>query len=312
MIIRKSNDADNNAIVELLKLSLGEGLLKKTDKIWSFKHLENPFGESYVLLAFEENELIGVRALMQWRWQIGEKKWVAYRAVDTATHPNHQGKGIFKVLTLKALEDVRKISEAFVFNTPNDKSRPGYLKMGWKVVDKINVAIVPSFIYILKNFFSKSVNTNTISNGRLESICTDYNNNYTTSNLLFTPKSAHYLKWRYEENPMQNYYVFSTENWYLAMYVKKHKYFNELRVVETITSSQSSFKSEIQSTISRFALKKGCLIISTSDKKLFSLKLYGKFGPQLTFKGLTDDVDFVNKALDINGWHYSLGDLELF
>ncbi len=312
MIIRKSNEIDNNAIVELLKLSLGEGLLKKTDRIWSFKHLENPFGTSYVLLAFEEDELIGVRALMQWRWQIGEKQWVAYRAVDTATHPSHQGKGIFKVLTLKALEDVRAISEAFVFNTPNDKSRPGYLKMGWKIVDKINVALVPSFIYIIKNVFSKSVNTNTISTSRLEYICTEYNNKFRNSNLLFTPKSAKYLKWRYEENPMQNYYVFSTENWYLAMYVKKQKYFNELRVVETIVSSQSSFKSEIQSTISRFALKKGCIIISTADSNLFKFKLYGKYGPQLTFKGLTDDAGFVNKALDINVWHYSLGDLELF
>jgi hypothetical protein len=29
----------------------------------------------------------------------------------------------------------------FVFNTPNDKSRPGYLKMGWQEVGKLPVAI---------------------------------------------------------------------------------------------------------------------------------------------------------------------------
>lgn len=312
MIIRTSNESDNFAIVDLLKLSLGEGLLKKTDSIWSFKHLENPFGPSYVLLAFEGEELIGVRALMQWRWQFGDQVWVAYRAVDTATHPKHQGKGIFKILTMKALEDVRAISEAFVFNTPNDKSRPGYLKMGWKIVDKINVSLVPSVLYIIKNIFSKAVVDNTISDDQLNNICTEYNSINRSKNVLFTPKSARYLKWRYENNPMQQYYVFSTDNWYLAMYVKKHKFFNELRVVETIVSSKGNFRSEIQSTISKFALKKSCLIITTADKNLFSGKLFGNYGPQLTFKGLTKDDVFVNKALDINNWYYSLGDLELF
>jgi hypothetical protein len=42
------------------------------------------------------------------------------------------------------------------------------------------------------------------------------------------------------------------------------------------------------------------------------LSLFGKFGPKLTFKSLTKDTFFVNKALDINNWKYSLGDLELF
>ena len=47
------------------------------------------------------------------------------RAVDTATRPSHQGRGIFRRMTLHALDDLRAEGVAFVFNTPNDSSRPG-------------------------------------------------------------------------------------------------------------------------------------------------------------------------------------------
>src|SRR5690242_18990664 len=119
MQIRRASSGDIPKIIDVLKLSLGESLLKKSVDIWQFKHKENPFGESYVLAAEETDQLIGVRAFMSWKWQKGNKSWQAYRAVDTATHPEHQGRGIFKTLTLQALHGVGALTPCFVFNTPN-------------------------------------------------------------------------------------------------------------------------------------------------------------------------------------------------
>ena len=65
----------------------------------------------------------------------------AVRAVDTATHPDHQGKGIFTKLTLGAIPDLRDDGVDAIFNTPNDKSRPGYLKMGWSQVGRVPVGV---------------------------------------------------------------------------------------------------------------------------------------------------------------------------
>ena len=56
------------------------------------------------------------------------------RAVDTATAPDVQRLGIFSRLTTEALEVCRADAVALVFNTPNDKSLPGYVKMGWRLV----------------------------------------------------------------------------------------------------------------------------------------------------------------------------------
>lgn len=69
MILRKATPSDVPAIVSLLKLSLGEGLIPKSETYWNWKHKENPFGASEILLADEEGQLIGVRAFMRWNWE---------------------------------------------------------------------------------------------------------------------------------------------------------------------------------------------------------------------------------------------------
>ena len=313
MIIKQASVNDIPNIVELLKSSLGESLIKKSSIVWNFKHVDNPFGFSYVLIATENESFVGVRALMKWNWQLENQVWVAYRAVDTATHPDFQGKGIFKKLTLQALEDVEKEQETFVFNTPNDKSRPGYLKMGWVIVDALPISIIPTIPYFFLSIFrKKGLKTNQIQAARLDELCKHYNHVLSEKKVIFTPKSTAYLKWRFEENPMQKYHVVSTNDWYIAMYIKGHRFFKELRIVEIISTNKNGHKKEIRNTIIDYAIQNRCWIATLADKDLFKLKLYGKFGPKLTFKSLTKDAFFVNKALNINTWKYSLGDLELF
>jgi len=312
MKIRPANKTDLPQIISLLQASLGESLLKKSVAIWNFKHEDNPFGASPVLLAEEDSTLIGVRAFMSWQWKLENEVWNSYRAVDTATHPQHQGKGIFKILTLNALDLVHQKGDSFVFNTPNEQSRPGYLKMGWEIVGKIKVALVPTFFYLFLSLFSKKIKKSPISSTELAALCDKHNLSMAQQKKLFTPKSPEYLKWRYEENPLQQYTVFTTSDCYLAMYVKEHRFFKELRVAEVITNKSAKTKSDIQKAIVSHALKNNCMLITTANPSLFTFRFYGDFGPKLTFKSLTDNNAFIQKAKNIQNWHYSLGDLELF
>ena len=96
MEIREATESDIPDIVALLKKSLGESLMPKTEAYWRWKHLINPFGTSPVLLCWENDKLVGVRAFMRWEWHKGEQVYHALRAVDTATHPEYQGRGLFK------------------------------------------------------------------------------------------------------------------------------------------------------------------------------------------------------------------------
>jgi len=111
-------------------------------EFFSWKHDENPFGASPLWVARAGGALVGFRTLLRWQWitPAGEVLH-AVRAVDTVTDPAFARRGIFRRLTLTALAELTDEGVAFVFNTPNEKSRPGYLEMGWSVVGRPPIAI---------------------------------------------------------------------------------------------------------------------------------------------------------------------------
>jgi GNAT superfamily N-acetyltransferase len=139
--VRAATEDDDEAVLELLRCSLGWKPSEHDAAFFWWKHRQNPFGNSSAWLACVDDRIVGYRTMLRWRFERSDGSVEAVRAVDTATHPDHQGRGIFTKLTLAAIDELRAQSVAFVFNTPNDKSRPGYLKMGWQTVGKIPVSI---------------------------------------------------------------------------------------------------------------------------------------------------------------------------
>lgn len=314
MIFREANATDVPIIVEVLKASLGEKDLPLSEEIWNYKHVNNPFGRSLVLIAEENGIIAGVRAFMCWEWQYLNNFYSTFRAVDTATHPNYQGQGIFKNLTLKALELAKLQGNQFIFNTPNEQSRSGYLKMGWQTVDKLKVALKPAYSSFWKitnnnNKYNTSLNC---SLEKIEELCHEWNQDFQNRRTLFTPKSALFLKWRYENNPLQQYEVVAEDGLYIAAYIKKRKGLKELRISECIFNEKS--KSKIIKLITSFSKKFGAQIISYSPE-LLDLKgnlINSNIGPILTFRNLNLSEDENFKLKEISNWKYSLGDLELF
>lgn len=133
-------DADEGAVLDLLGASLGWVPDDLSAAFFRWKHAENAFGASAAWVAEADGRVAGFRTFLRWEWVVPGRGLVrAVRAVDTATHPDFQGRGIFSELTLHALGEMEREGVGFVFNTPNDKSRPGYLKMGWRLVERLGV-----------------------------------------------------------------------------------------------------------------------------------------------------------------------------
>ncbi len=143
LVIRAAGPSDGPAILGLVKRSLGEGQIPRDPVYWSWKHERNPFGPSAILVAEADGRLVGLRVFLRWRWAAGGRQVDAVRAVDTATHPEWQGRGIFSRLTLALVEQMTQEGVALVFNTPNQKSGPGYLKMGWSAVGRMAMWVRP-------------------------------------------------------------------------------------------------------------------------------------------------------------------------
>lgn len=125
-------------IVALAQSALGVTTATPMDAtFWQWKHHANPFGHSYGLYAWDEAnaQAAGARILMRWQFRdMTGQSYAAVRAVDTATHPAYQRQGIFSRLTTQAIAELGQAGVAFIYNTPNQKSLPGYLKMGWQTV----------------------------------------------------------------------------------------------------------------------------------------------------------------------------------
>lgn len=140
-LVREMTPADVPAVLELITASLAGGPTgERTAQFFAWKHQANPFGPSPALVAEHDGRLVGLRMFLRWQFTARGRVVHAVRAVDTATHPDHQGQGIFRALTLQALDTV--VADAdLVFNTPNTNSLPGYLKMGWQEVARVPIAI---------------------------------------------------------------------------------------------------------------------------------------------------------------------------
>lgn len=142
--LRSAEDHELPAAIQLCGESLGWSADDPNEAFFRWKHLDNPFGRSGIWLAVDDDAIVGVRAFMRWQLAAADRPTLTMvRAVDTATAPSHQGRGIFTRLTTAAADELTELGVDAVFNTPNDKSRPGYLKMGWTQVGRVPVSFRP-------------------------------------------------------------------------------------------------------------------------------------------------------------------------
>lgn len=140
--VRPATQEDRADILSLLRRSLGgDGDDPRFADLFSWKHDTNPFGRSPMWVATDAGKVVAFRTLMRWEFVRGGEVLRTVRAVDTATDPEYQGRGLFRMLTLRALDEMRTDGVDFVFNTPNSQSRPGYMKMGWREIGRLPAAV---------------------------------------------------------------------------------------------------------------------------------------------------------------------------
>lgn len=312
MLIRKATPSDIPDIINLLKASLGESMIPKSESLWQWKHIDNPFGASPVLIAEKSGQLIGVRAFLRWEVLVNEKTIFCCRAVDTAIHPEHQGKGLFKKLTLQLIDEIKAEGIDVIFNTPNQKSLPGYLKMGWEKWGKLPLK--------LEFHLSKGKNKHPLDptdwrliESLVNRISEDPKKFYQSSPAL-TPN---FLKWRYQACPLFPYYFLSDgENYVIFYRIKEGKMGRELRITDLYykTDISEEKKKEAQGKLKEAQIISNARFSSFSglnypNQNLISLGPLPilKVGPLVTLRQVNDDIQ--PQEID---WDWSLGTLELF
>ena len=316
MTFRSATPADLPAIIDLLRISLGEGSTEKSTDFWRWKHERNPAGRSPVLVADDNGRIAGIRAFMRWTWQSRERDFRALRAVDTATHPDYRGKGIFKKLTLQLIEECVADGDDFIFNTPNEQSRPGYLKMGWQQLGKLPVRLQPARpLSILRQAVRPRERAPLTFGARDFSALADPERLHWLPTVMdkdgahwWTPRSVDFLRWRYADCPARDYYLLGDPDRYLIFYYgRQQRIGNELRLVDYLVRPGEASAARAALRQLRRTLRPDVITCAPAPALPPTFLPALPLGLILTFRGLN-----LQETPPVGEWGYAIGDMELF
>ena len=318
LTFRDATAEDLPRIVELMRTSLGEGAIPRTEAFFRWKHLEGPFDASPVLLAEDGDRLVGLRAFLRWELLRGGRVHRAVRAVDTATHPDYRGRGIFRRLTMQLVTRMKDEGVDFVFNTPNEKSGPGYIKMGWRTVGLVPVFIRPRLAILRRPLRSDEWGTIRPSEAQaLESASMDEAPGewmrLDAGERGHTDRSARYLRWRYVSIPGIDYGAIWDPDRYLIVFRRRlRRGLRELTVCELLVAPDSRALWAAGRALHRAA--RGAETIGMSAAVAPRLRGLARLQGFIPMSGPV----MVSRPLasppieGFDGWLWSLGDLELF
>jgi len=303
IITRQATERDIPRIVELLRLSLGDAGTQKSESFWRWKHTDNPFGPSPVLLAEADGQLVGVRAFMRWNWIWHGREYQTYRPVDTATHPDFQRQGIFRKLTLDLVDQTRESGGHFLFNTPNDQSRPGYLKMGWQERGKLPLRVRAGKVRKAQ----KEIPPDWAADFSAGEAIRRFREFPPGDSRMHTPLSPEYLHWRYVQCPVRTYGAIAKEDFLLLFTLRQSRPALELRILERFGGSRWRTWRTLRQLIKTF--RPFWLTAAPSAAPLPGFLPALRTGPHVTVRPLNLETADLPAFPD---WHYSLGDMELF
>lgn len=310
--IRPATLDDREHVIALLVRALGGDGDPRYPELLAWKHDENRFGPSPMWVATDRDQIVAFRAFMRWEFIRGGEVLRAVRAVDTATDPDYQGRGLFRALTMHGLEQIREDGVDFVFNTPNTQSRPGYLKMGWREVGRLPAAVhfsgprgvadalrsrVPA------ERWSQDLNVGEAVNEWLDRRGPDGRWPIPTDiRELRTHADEQFLAWRFS-TPLLGYRVIDDGESAIIVRSRRRGSATELAVVATFGTRRGSDR--LAARVVREAGASYAIRLGQSQRPSFVPLPRG--GPVLTWRAVND-----RGAPPLANWALTLGDIELF
>ncbi|MGK2928785.1 MAG: GNAT family N-acetyltransferase [Acidimicrobiales bacterium] len=306
LMVRRTDADDVDAIVELAGRSLGWAGDERDRAFFRWKHLENPFGVSPGWAAFDGDRMVAFRTLLRWRFSQAGADLSMVRAVDTATDPDFQGKGLFRWLTTEAVESLTSDGVDAVFNTPNDQSRPGYLKMGWSVLGRPTLMVQPASpvaavrmarARVAAEKWSTPVSVGEPVSDMLDELVAPVS---VKRRGWSTPRTRDYLSWRYGFEPL-HYRAIEVRGGHAVFRVRGRGPLREVALVEWLSPEPDP------GAVLRLVRAAGDYAVAIGPTFRHGFVPLPRQGPIVTWRPLARSAV---PALD--DVRFSLGDIELF
>jgi GNAT superfamily N-acetyltransferase len=309
LTIRPSVPGDLDQVLTVAARSLGWAADERDRAFFRWKHEENPVGPSPGWVAVDDGAVVGFRTYLRWAFEAGGERLAMARAVDTATDPDHQGRGLFRRLTMRSVDDLTAAGVDAIFNTPNDQSRPGYLKMGWHELGRPTIAVRPASLARLpllrqaRTSSEKWSEPCSIGEPAAEALAAPGVAGLAADAARVgwsTPRSAAYLAWRYRFEPL-HYRVIEAGGGLVVFRVRRRGPAREVAVVEWLAPRPD------RGALHRLVRSAGDYAVGIGLGPGHGLLPLPKQGPIVTWRALAHPAVPALSELS-----FSLGDLELF
>jgi hypothetical protein len=309
LTIRPSVPDDLDQVLAVAARSLGWAADERDRAFFRWKHEENPVGSSPGWVAVHDGQVIAFRTFLRWALEGGGERLQMARAVDTATDPDHQGRGLFRRLTLESVDDLTAAGVDAVFNTPNEQSRPGYLKMGWHELGRPTIGVRPASlgrVPLLRQArtaaekwsepcsIGEPAATALAATGVAELAAMHRPEGWAT------PRTAGYLAWRYRFEPL-HYRVVEAGGGLVVFRVRRRGPAREVAIVEWLAPRSD------RRALGRLVAAAGDYAVGIGLGPGHGLLPLPRQGPIVTWRPLARPA--VPALADLS---FSLGDLELF
>jgi GNAT superfamily N-acetyltransferase len=320
--IRRSREDDVPGVLALLRHSLSWANDSRYEELFEWKHRDNPFGASPAWVALDGDKIVGLRILMRWEFEQATGVARSVRAVDTATHPDYRGRGVFSDLTLRAIDELRSEHVAFVFNTPNAQSRPGYVKMGWQIVGRLPLVVRPRSVRALGRMVRARVPAERWSAASgvgmpASEVLAEHDTiarllaSRTRSPRMRTRSTPEYLRWRYG-SPLVEYRAVvppeGLETGLAIFRVRRRGQAREAVLCEILVAEDDVHRR--RHLVHRVVRAVDADYVIGIDARVIcseGLVRLPRQGPILAWRGLADAL-----MPALPDWHVGLGDVELF
>lgn len=186
--------------------------------------LDNPFGSSFVVAAYNKEQMVGCLTLTC-KPSSSDLEFTQYELGDVMVSEAARGKMLFVKMLRMAIEELRKYDSVVVYGTPNDIAWPHEKRVGFELLENelcyvafpLNVAsylgkifnilffpiglifaVISKFLqFLISYLFEFTIKNNAIDGVELNEI--------NEGPIL---KSLEYLQWRYIDNP-EVYFIYS-------------------------------------------------------------------------------------------------------
>lgn len=312
LTVRRAGADDIGAAIATATAALGWNPAEPNEALFRWKHLDNPAGPSPMWVAVDGNEVAGFRTMLRWRFRRDDTTIAAVRAVDTATHPDHQRRGAFRILTTAAVDELTAEGVGFVFNTPNDNSRPGYLKMGWRELGRIPTRFALSSVAAIPRLARARTAATKWSEPCSLGDTVEHAADELADLVALTPavdglstdRTVEHLRWRYGFEPLRYRLIRHGESAAIVR-VRLRGPAREAVIAEIFSPGRAASRSLLRHVRSGLDVDH-LLTLATPPHPAPWLPTIPRLGPRLTVR------DLAARGPELDQFRFALGDIELF